>query len=126
MKTRFYSQSTGGFYDSVIHSSIPDDAVEISEEKYTSLMVAQSTGKIISADKKGNPIAINRPEPSDDELWQARKVTAKQALTESDIMVLRCYESDIKVPAAWVNYRNNLRTVLNDIAAPLPIKPTEI
>lgn len=39
---------------------IPPDAVEITDELYCALLDAQASGKIISTDKKGNPILIDR------------------------------------------------------------------
>ncbi|MCY9814479.1 hypothetical protein [Aeromonas caviae] len=61
----FYSKSTGGFYDAAIHGdNIPADAVEITAEKHTSLLDAQSRGKLISADEFGYPEAIDPPGPT--------------------------------------------------------------
>lgn len=58
----FYSKSTGGFYDSSIHGdSIPSDAVEITEKYYKTLLAAQSSGKRISVNENGHPIAIAPP-----------------------------------------------------------------
>jgi hypothetical protein len=61
----FYSESTGGFYDPVIHGdNIPADAVEITSEEHATLLSAQSAGKIIQADSNGTPIAVDPPTPS--------------------------------------------------------------
>lgn len=54
-----FSALTLGFYDLTINTSIPVDAVPISDEKYNSLLDGQSTGQIISADAAGNPILTN-------------------------------------------------------------------
>lgn len=62
--TIYYSQTTNGFYDSSINSDIPSDSVEISVEKHQELLTDQSNGKIITSDKKGNPIAIDPPAPT--------------------------------------------------------------
>ncbi|MCY9815053.1 DUF4376 domain-containing protein [Aeromonas caviae] len=60
----FYSKSTCGFYDAAIHGdNIPADAVEITTEEHASLLDAQSTGKQITADENGFPIAIDPPQP---------------------------------------------------------------
>lgn len=63
-----YSKSTGGFYDQSIHDVIPSDAVEITTEKWQSLIDAQAKGQMIKADKAGNPIAVDRPDPTGQEL----------------------------------------------------------
>lgn len=61
----FFSQSTGGFYDTAIHgSNIPDDAVEISIEQHAELLEAQGKGKVIQAAKDGHPVAANPPPPT--------------------------------------------------------------
>lgn len=58
----FYSAKTGGFYTSEIHGDgIPDDAVEISDAVYQSLMTDQCSGKYITADDSGHPVAILPP-----------------------------------------------------------------
>ena len=48
-------------------------------------------------------------------------------LAESDIAVLRAYETGIPVPQAWVDYRQALRDITTHpkfpIGFPWPIKP---
>lgn len=61
MKT-FYSPSQNGFYLSGINSPIPGDAKEITSKKHADLLAGQSAGKVISADRNGNPILMD-PEP---------------------------------------------------------------
>ena len=63
-----YSKSTNGFYDPEINTTIPDDAVEITVEKWQSLMTAQANGQMIKADKAGNPVAVDHPDPTGQEL----------------------------------------------------------
>jgi hypothetical protein len=54
----FYSQSTGGFYDSEIHGdNMPEDVKKITQEDYSDLFVAQANGKIIMPDINGYPVA---------------------------------------------------------------------
>ena len=64
----FYSKSTNGFYDDEIHSLMPDDVVCISKEKHEELLLGQSSGKIISADKTGNPVLLDRVFSKEDDL----------------------------------------------------------
>jgi hypothetical protein len=63
-----YSASTGGFYDPAIHKIIPDDAVDVSIAEHAALLAAQATGKVISADAEGRPVASDPPPPSLDQL----------------------------------------------------------
>lgn len=46
----YASKSNKGFYDDSIHSALPDDALEISQEYHAELLAAQSAGKVISWD----------------------------------------------------------------------------
>ncbi|WP_199028682.1 hypothetical protein [Ralstonia sp. ASV6] len=58
----FYAKSTGGFYDSAIHGkNIPLDSMEESNWSMThaQLMAAQATGKAITSDADGKPIAVD-------------------------------------------------------------------
>lgn len=55
---------------------------------------------------------------------------AKTLLINSDIIVLRCYENSIEVPAVWVTYRKTLRKIINNIINNIindniPVKPDE-
>lgn len=47
--------ANGGFYDSDVHTTIPDGAVEISDELYQSLMESQAVGKRITSGEDGLP-----------------------------------------------------------------------
>ena len=46
----FSSRSNKGFYDSEITPSLPEDAIELSNETYQSLQQAQMNGKVIDFD----------------------------------------------------------------------------
>lgn len=118
-----YSKSTGGFYDPVIHSSIPEDAVEVSENDYRRLMSAQSVGKRIAPDSKGRPVAVDAPAPSAEEVQKALQDAAKSELQSSDIVVLKAYEDGKPVPKEWVAYRRKLRDVVNSTSATMPTRP---
>lgn len=58
---KLFSMAAKGFFDPVIHGeNVPEDAIEISETDYQSLMVAQSEGMAI--DWSGlEPVAVERP-----------------------------------------------------------------
>lgn len=70
----FYSKSTGGFYNRAIHGdNIPADAVEITDSEHTALLAEQSAGKVIRADKDGNPVAVDPPKPTAAQVWEQIK-----------------------------------------------------
>ncbi|KJZ51988.1 phage tail assembly chaperone [Pseudomonas marginalis] len=63
----FYSASTGGFYDSDLHSVIPDDRVQITKDERAALISGESEGKVIVAGENGIPCLTERlPATSDD------------------------------------------------------------
>ncbi|WP_395391511.1 hypothetical protein WBP07_12750 [Novosphingobium sp. BL-8A] len=45
----FYSSSTGGFYNPIIHDDLPEDCIEITDEEYQGLLEGQAGGGTISA-----------------------------------------------------------------------------
>lgn len=71
--TIYYSKTNQAFYDSAIHSRLPEDAVEISHEQHTALLAGQSQGQVIMPGKNGKPVlAPLAPCPSstwDGEQW---------------------------------------------------------
>ena len=58
----FYSKSTGGFYAPEIHTTTPDDVVEIDRAAHAALLAGQSEGKRIVSDSDGAPTLAD-PEP---------------------------------------------------------------
>jgi hypothetical protein len=72
-----YSPATRGFYDSVIHTAMPYDVVEITTEQRAALLEGQSQGMVIGVDDEGFPVLIMPPEPTRAELegnaWDAIK-----------------------------------------------------
>ena len=58
----YYDKKTNGFLIQGVNL-IPDGAINITDEYYQQLLIGQSQGKQIIADKTGNPVLIN-PQPS--------------------------------------------------------------
>lgn len=86
----FYSKSTGGFYDTVIHGeNIPNDAVEITVEQHQALLNGQSSGKVITADATGNPVLTDQLPPTAEQVKAIRTVEIKAALAEIDAKSIR-------------------------------------
>jgi hypothetical protein len=59
-----YAPSTGGFYNSDVHKTIPADAVQISDEERTALLKAQALGQAIAPGPDGRPMAETPPPPT--------------------------------------------------------------
>lgn len=70
----FYSAKTNGFYpyslveDYTRAGAWPEDAVEITERWYSSLLVGQSAGKMITANEYGQPVMSEPTPPTAQEL----------------------------------------------------------
>ncbi|EIH4402674.1 tail fiber assembly protein [Escherichia coli] len=76
---KLFSASTLGFYDFTIHTDIPSDAVEITDDLWQELLEGQAEGKRITADEKGFPELTDLPPLTQQQLTeQAEKL--KQAL----------------------------------------------
>lgn len=56
-----FSRSTGGFYHTDIHDSIPEDAVEVSDAEHKMLIEGQSAGRRIIAVSTGRPALSDAP-----------------------------------------------------------------
>jgi len=83
----YYSKSTGGFYDSTIHSSWPEDVIEISPAQHTELLAGQSQSQVIMPGKDGKPV-LTAPAPSHLHQWNGKewvldKAAASQLLAEA-------------------------------------------
>ncbi len=58
---RLYSKTTQTTYLSGVHSLIPDDAVEISQELYWSVIGNPADGQVRAHDERGLPYLIDAP-----------------------------------------------------------------
>lgn len=50
-----YSAAKGGFFDTALHRSVPEDAVTVSAKRHAELLIAQAQGYEIVPDKRGKP-----------------------------------------------------------------------
>lgn len=118
-----YSKTTGGFYDPEIHGeAVPSDCVEISKERHAELLAEQSSGKVIVADKKGMPKAVD-PAPVAI-TWDMVRSKRNELLAASDWTQLADAPVD---KAAWATYRESLRDITETFDKPdavvWPTKP---
>ena len=85
--TIYYSKTNQAFYDSNIHSRLPEDAVEISQEQHAALLAGQSSGQVIMPGKDGKPVLAPKA-PSHLHQWNGKewmldKAAASQLLAEA-------------------------------------------
>lgn len=67
-----YSTTNNAFYDSTIHSRLPEDAVEISTEQHAALLAGQSAGQVIMPGKDGQPV-LAAPAPCPGSTWDGER-----------------------------------------------------
>lgn len=125
--SKFYSKTTGGFYDSAINATMPPDAIAVTDAAYAALFAAQSAGQIIQADANGNPEAVVFT-PTSAQVHAALQASAQAALDKSDITVIRCAAAQppVPVPTDLTTYRAALRAIVNGtdtISTTLPATP---
>jgi hypothetical protein len=88
------------------------------------------TANIIDLSDPENPKVIPRPASQPAPIgpaWRATQNQARVLIEAGDIIVTRCAEAGIPVPADWKTYRAALRVILRaatgDPTLPLPIPP---
>ncbi|WP_435018509.1 hypothetical protein TA3x_000483 [Tundrisphaera sp. TA3] len=91
----YFSKATGGFYRDDIHSEIPGDRVEITEEQHLALLKANSEGKVIRGDEEGFPVAV---EPA------KRPKTTRQQIAELEAAITprRMREAVMGTDGGWL------------------------
>lgn len=132
--THFFSPSTAGFYSDRINGprliegelttrekkagkrppmidnpncTLPDDAVEITDQRFAELMEAQAKGKQIVA-MRGKPVAVDR-QVDEAERTTARRRKRNRLLAESDWTQMPDAPLDAPLRKAWTDYRQALR-----------------
>ncbi|WP_046856795.1 phage tail assembly chaperone [Pseudomonas sp. CCOS 191] len=85
----FYSAATGGLYvHDVNGTSMPADAMEISEDNYSALISAAADGKVLISDSNGFPV-IAEPEIPSGTLASAEREWRDAQLALTDGLVSR-------------------------------------
>jgi hypothetical protein len=119
--TRYYSKATCGFYDDAIHGEdqIPADAAEITEAEHQALLSAQEQGKVIAADKKGRPVAIDRPALSPEVVLALVRVRRAELLAACDWTQVADVPLSDEARGVWRTYRQALRDLPENLPAGL-------
>jgi len=94
---KYYSAKNNAFYDLDINAnSMPDDAVEISDDRWAELLNGLSDGSVLGSDENGLPTLSETPKPTKDEyvsIAEREKKSLMQAATD-EIAPLQ-YASDL-------------------------------
>lgn len=104
----FYSPSTGGFYIEGIHSVMPEDVFEISEEQHRALIEGQSLGKQIVY--KSRKLQLVTPAAMV-KTWEDIRATRDRLLGDCDWTQMPDNNLDADVKAKWTVYRQKLRDI---------------
>lgn len=88
---RLYSQTTGCCYLPEIHKVIPEDAKEISEERYQAVIANPQRGKARSHDAEGLPILIDMADVvfSPEELASRERAWRDAEVSDTEWLVAR-------------------------------------
>lgn len=77
----FYSSVNNGFYDE--QSALPEDALEITESRYSELIAGIEGGKFLSANENGLPVLTEPPQPTYDELVAVAELLKQQLINSA-------------------------------------------
>lgn len=113
----FYSAAESGFCHG---NTIPDDAVEITDEVYSEMFLAQMAGKVIRPDQNGHPVAVEPPDPGDEELARRARAKRESLLKSSDWTQLP--DVSETVSSVWRVYRQALRDITAQTGFPRVIE----
>ena len=115
---KFYSPSTGGFYDSTLHrpDSIPADAISITDEHHKTLLEAQAEGKVFAV-VDGTVVARTPPPTSAEQLLASLRRKRDRLLRESDFTQIPDAPLSAEQRVAWQVYRQALRDLPENYAA---------
>ncbi len=87
-----------------------ETSVLISNEEYGQILYAiNNTEKIVTADEEGNPILVDRPEPSDKEKARRRILELESYLTSTDWYAIRFADTGEAIPADIKTKRQEAR-----------------
>ena len=122
--TKYYSKSTGGFYDEADHGdNMPADVTPESTWGVTfkELMQGMERGKRIIADESGNPFLSDPPLPTDEQLATTARAKRDKLITETDYLLMPDYPITTEKMASVKTYRQLLRDITKQAGFPTNI-----
>lgn len=116
---KYYSATNNAFYDSEINTVLPEDKVEIADEMWRAMLIGQSNGQVIAADKDGMPSLTDRV-LTDDELTAQNVAKKTELRAEADRVIAPLQdaadldiatESESESLKLWKQYRVALNRI---------------
>lgn len=101
-----YAASTGGFYHPDIHEEIPEDAVDVSDERYQELLEGQSAGRRIIADEHGNPVLADQLPLDRSDIEHMRLAAYADPINGSDRLFSEAYRMQLMDEPGWEAIRD--------------------
>ena len=130
---RLYSPTTGSTYILGYNSDIPDDAIEISEERYYSVIANPAPTKVRSHDADGLPILIDPPPLSVEETTAMNKLQQDVLLNKASqamapvlvsLQLGDATSSEAELAKKWQTYYRALQAVDLSMKSPdWPVTP---
>ncbi|MBO9332921.1 phage tail protein [Achromobacter xylosoxidans] len=125
----YYSPSTRGFYSDDFHGdAIPEDRVELAEERYQALLDGQASGKFIVPGEGGLPVLVDAP-PESEESLRARMLAERDSrLSHAAIRIAPLQDAvdvgeatadDEALLVAWKRYRVAVNRIDQEPGFPL-------
>lgn len=129
----WFSAELNAFFQSDWFEEQPAGTVEITESEFDELMQKQSTGLLISHDENGNPIAVEPPPPTKEEIVSyaeqqktALLLEAQETISfwQTELQLGIISDADKASLIAWMSYIKALKAVdtskAPDITWPTP------
>ena len=108
----YYGTKDGEMYGFYLDTKgfINDKYIELTEENHRKIIEdANSQGKIIKPDEKGNPVLMDPPEPTEKELKERRILELQNYLTTTDWYAIRFADTGEEIPAIIKQKRQSAR-----------------
>ncbi|AXZ12088.1 tail fiber assembly protein [Klebsiella pneumoniae] len=133
--TKYYSPGVNAFYSIDINgTSIPEDAVEITDEAWLDLLKQQSEGKVIGAGENGIPVANDAPPLTSAQLIEIAESQKASLMAQATVTIAplqdavdldKATDSEKTQLTAWKKYRVLLNRVNTSMAPDItwPYKP---
>lgn len=89
---------------------------EIDDNEHMAMIdEANSKGKLIDADEEGNPILVDPPPPTEEEVNKQRLNELESYLTETDWYAIRYADTGVEIPAEIKTKRQQAREEISQI-----------
>lgn len=112
----YYSPSKGGFYNSELHASMPDDIIEITAAQHEYfLRELNLNGKVLQVDENNSISVVDRVVTR---TWRDIRSMRNVRLSKTDYTQVSDWPGDKE---AWATYRQELRDITTTFSDPASV-----